>query len=162
MKILDKIKEVRHTSAPKFEYSKINEYIYVGTNQCCTLHFKKSLLSKKIKADISVEGEKLDKPYGVDFFLWIPVKDHKAPTYKQLKVGAKSLKELVDNKIKTFVHCRLGHGRGPMLVSAYFILEGKTTEQAMDFVKKKRPIMHLDKVQVKALLDFEKKVRKKR
>ena len=50
----------------KFEYSKINEYIYIGTNQCCQMHFNKKLLKKGIKADISVEKEKIDATEGVD------------------------------------------------------------------------------------------------
>ncbi len=33
-----------HPKRPIFEYSKITEYIYIGSNQCCQDHFKKSLI----------------------------------------------------------------------------------------------------------------------
>lgn len=45
-------------SEPKFEYNKITNHIYVGTNQCCQTHFKEELLTKDIKADISLEKER--------------------------------------------------------------------------------------------------------
>ena len=66
-----------------FEYNKITEYIYIGTNQCCQIHFNQKLLKKGIKADISLEKEKIDAPFGVDYYLWLPVKDHTAPSLKQ-------------------------------------------------------------------------------
>jgi hypothetical protein len=87
------MKYIPHPKHVPFEYSKITDYIYLGTNQCCQVHFKKSLLKKGIKADISLEKESLDNPIGVDYFLWIPVKDKTAPTQKQLLIGAKTIKD---------------------------------------------------------------------
>jgi DNA-binding protein len=41
------------------------------------------------------------------------------------------------------------------LVSAYFIKErGLSVQEAIDFVKSKRPSMHLDDVQIEALSAF--------
>ncbi len=51
-----------------FEYDQVTEHIYVGTNQCCIVHFDESLLEAGIRADISLEQERLDTPFGVDFF----------------------------------------------------------------------------------------------
>lgn len=145
---------IPHPKHVPFEYSKITGYIYLGTNQCCQMHFDKILLKKGIKADISLEKEMLDSPFGVDYFLWLPVVDHKAPTQKQLLLGAKSIKNLVDNKTKVYVHCKRGHGRSPALVAAYFILEGLTLSEALKKVREKRGI-HLTKPQLKALKTFE-------
>lgn len=138
-----------------FEYSKITDYIYIGTNQCCKTHFKNSLLKKGIQANISMEKERLDTPFGVKYFLWLPVKDRTAPTQKQLLIGARTIKNLVDNKIKLYAHCRLGHGRGPTIVAAYFILQGLSVEQAVKKIKQKRPVIHLEKPQLRALRIFE-------
>jgi len=134
-----------------FEYNKITEYLYLGTNQCCQIHFKKELLNKGIRADISLEGEKIDAPFGVDYYLWLPVKDHTAPSQKQLRAGVAFIENLIKNKVKIYIHCQRGHGRAPTLVAAYLISKGKTIKQAIDFIKKKRPVIHPNKVQVNAL-----------
>lgn len=147
-----------HPNKIPFEYSKINEYIYIGTNQCCQMHFKKGLLAKGIKADISIEKEKIDSPLGVDYFLWLPVSDFKAPSQKQIKIGADVIKECVDNKIKVYVHCKRGHGRSPAMVAAYFIQEGMKMNDAIKKIKAKRKSIHLQKSQIAALKKFEKRV----
>lgn len=148
---------VTHTKDVPFEYNEITEYIYLGTNQCCQTHFAGSLLAKGITADISLEEERLDAPFGVDYFLWLPVADKNPPTPTQLLIGARTLKNLVDNKIKVYVHCKWGHGRSPTLVSAYFILEGLKDSQAIKRVRHKREI-HLKLPQISALKEFEKMV----
>ncbi|MBI2107462.1 dual specificity protein phosphatase family protein [Candidatus Woesearchaeota archaeon] len=150
-----------HPKKPVFEYSRITKDIYIGTNMCCQTHFNKLLIKKKIKADISLEEKKLDQPFGVDYYLWLPTKDHQAPTLKQLLVGANFIRQLIDNKIKFYVHCEHGHARAPTLVAAYFILKGKTAKESIDIIKKKRPIIHPNNSQIKALEDFEKKVEKR-
>ncbi len=152
---LAKMPENIHPKKPVFEYSKITNYIYTGTNQCCTLHFKKSLVKQGVRADISLEEKRLDQPFGVDYYLWLPTKDHKAPNFKQLLIGANFIKQLVDNKIKVYIHCEHGHARAPTLVASYFILEGKNVSDALNFIKKKRPIIHPNKYQIKALRNFK-------
>ena len=121
----------------------------------CQEHFSEKLIKKGIKADISLEKESLDRPFGATYFLWLPVKDEKAPTQKQLLIGAKAIKEFVDNKIKVYVHCKRGHGRSPSLVAAYFILIGNNVNDAIKKIRSKRGI-HLNKEQIKALKKFEK------
>lgn len=140
----------------KLEYSRITPYIFLGTTACCQAHFDKTLIKKGIKADISLEKERLDSPLGVDYFLWLPVKDHKAPKQKQLLLGAKSIDTLARNKIKCYVHCKAGHGRSPTLVIAYFILKGKTLDEAIRLVKQKRRSIHPNAEQIAALKQFEK------
>ncbi len=140
-----------------FEYNKITDYIYLGTNQCCQVHFKKELLKKGIKADISLEKERIDAPFGVDYYLWLPVKDHTAPSQKQLTLGVNFIANLIKNKIKVYIHCQRGHGRAPTLIAAYLISKGKTVEQAVDFIKKKRPVIHPNRIQVNTLKRFKTK-----
>ncbi|MEK6952102.1 MAG: dual specificity protein phosphatase family protein [Nanoarchaeota archaeon] len=148
-----------HKNKPVFEYSKINEYIYIGTNLCCAEHFKKALLKKGIKANVSLEEKRLDHPIGVDYYLWLPTKDQTPPSFKQLLIGAKFIKDLIKNKIKVYIHCEFGHGRSPTLVIAYFILDGKKVKEAIKLIKNKRPSIHLSNSQIKALENFEKKIR---
>ena len=131
--------------------SKINDFIYLGTNACCQIHFQQELLDQGVTADISLEKENLDKPWGVDYFLWLPTADHAAPNDSQLKVGVDIIKRLVKDDKKVFVHCRNGNGRGPTLVIAYFMAEGMSFEDAEALVKKGRPEIHLETEQIKAL-----------
>jgi protein tyrosine phosphatase len=149
-----------HPNKPIFEYSKITDYIYIGTNKCCKKHFNESLFKKGIKADISLEEKMLDQPFGVNYYLWLPTKDGRVPSFKQLLIGANFIKQLVSNKIKVYVHCEHGHGRSSTLVVAYFILEGKSVDEAIGLIKKKRYGIHLNKYQIKALKIFESKMRK--
>ncbi|MEK6950859.1 MAG: dual specificity protein phosphatase family protein [Nanoarchaeota archaeon] len=61
---------------------------------------------------------------------------------KQLRVGVRFLQELQQQKIKCYLHCERGHGRAPTLVAAYLITQGKTVEEAIRFIKRKRPAVH--------------------
>ncbi|MCR4279000.1 MAG: hypothetical protein NUV81_03825, partial [bacterium] len=63
----------------QMEYSKITPSLLVGTNACCTVHYKLALIDNGILNDISLEGEAIDQPFGVETFLWLPTEDHSAP-----------------------------------------------------------------------------------
>lgn len=127
----------------------------IGTNQCCTTHFAESLVeSEGIEANISLEEERLDHPFGVEFFLWLPVTDHTAPTEDQLDFGVMAIEQFVALNKKIYVHCKNGHGRSPTLVAAYLIKTGKTPQEAEAFIKEKRPSMHLEDEQRQALETF--------
>ncbi len=141
-----------------FEYNQITPYIFIGTNKCCVAHFKSVLLKKGIKADISLEEKKIDQPFGVKYFLWLPTKDHKAPSIQQMKLGVWNIEWCVKNKLKVYVHCERGHSRSATLVAAYFISKGMRVEKAVEKIKKKRSTIHPNKNQLKALHIFRKKL----
>jgi dual specificity MAP kinase phosphatase len=108
-----------------------------------------------------MESVRLDKPFGVKYYLWLPVKDHQAPTQEQLMVGVDFIDTLVSRKIKIYIHCKNGHGRSPTLVAAYLIAtKGMTVDQAVKYIEKRRPSIHLEKVQYAALKKFERFVRR--
>lgn len=135
-------------------YSKINNYIYLGTNACCQLRFDVKLLNKGISANISLEDERIDQPRGVDYSLWLPVIDDQSPSQEQLVVGTSFMSELIAHRIKIFVHCKFGHGRSPALVIAYFIAQGMSLQASHDYVKSRRPEIHLTKAQLVGLKKF--------
>lgn len=143
------------------DYNQINKYIFIGTNQCCQVHFDNGLRRKGIKADISLEKVRIDAPFGVDYYLWLPTSDHHAPSNKQLFIGARTLMHLASKKIKVYIHCKNGHGRAPSLVAAYLILTGMKLENAIKFLKKKRRVVHLNDRQIKALKQFERNLKRK-
>lgn len=150
-------RQIAHPPVVPFEYTKITREIYIGTNQCCRTHFDQELLAKGVRADISLEKGEVDRPFGVDYFLWLPVSDDWPPAPAQLDTGVAALAALVSNKQKIYIHCKNGHGRAPTLAAAYLIrYQGMTPSQALDFLKKKRPVVHLTKRQRHALEQFAK------
>jgi len=154
---------IKHVRNPEFEYSYISDGIYLGTNMCCQMHFSEKLLElEKIAADISLEEERIDGAFGVDYFLWLPVKDKKAPKMSQLILGVEVLKKLVAMKIRVYVHCKFGHGRSPTLVSAYLIDKGKTVDEAISFVSSKRQTIHIESGQLRVLEKYYKKINRRK
>jgi len=139
-----------------FDYDQITDEIFLGTNMCCQMGYKDELLFKKINADISLEGERIDNPKGVEFFLWLPVEDTHAPTERQLGLGIANLDYFVRNKIKVYVHCKHGHGRAATLVAGYLISQGMTVQQAIDEITKHRPAIHPTEEQIAALQEYAK------
>jgi len=145
---------IDHAQIPILEYNYIVDGIYIGTNQCCQTHFDEKLKKEGITSDISLEKERIDAPFGVSFYIWIPVKNHFAPTADQLDFGVATIQKLVNMDKKIYVHCQNGHGRAPTLVASYLTTKGKSAIDAIEFVKKKRPTMHLNEIQKKAVEDF--------
>lgn len=144
------------------EYSRITPRIYIGTNFCCTQHFNKELLKMGITADISLEEIRIDTPFGVKSYVWLPVKDHHPPTQYQFDIGVSAIGNAVRDKKKVYVHCKNGHGRAPTLVAAYLISRGMEVREAVKHVKSKRGGVHLTETQIKSLATFRKRTLKKR
>ncbi len=137
------------TDQPEFEFNQIDEQVYIGTNACCALHFDEQLLQQGITADFSLEGEKIDEPYGVGMFVWIPTKDHTAPKLDYVKVGVEALHCLLQDGKKVYIHCKNGHGRAPTFYAAYLILKkGVAPEKAVQLIKEKRNSIHLEYSQI--------------
>jgi len=146
---------IQHTNDPEFNFDYIDEGIFIGSNACCQPHFDERLAAEGITADISLEGEKVDTPYGVESYLWLPTPDHHSPTIAQLTQGVTQLEILIALGKKVYVHCKLGHGRGPTLAIAYFAKSRSiSVQEAFDFVKSKRDVIHLDNVQLQGVQDY--------
>lgn len=145
-----------HPQIKELEYNYITDGIFVGTNQCCQTHFDEKLKREGIEADVSLEEERVDAPFGVQFYVWIPIKNHTAPTQEQLAFGVATLEKFVAMKKKVYVHCQNGHGRAPTIVAAYLIRQGKSVDEAIAFIRSKRSAMHLEDVQKASLIEFSK------
>lgn len=142
-----------------FDYDQINDDVYIGTNMCCQFGFNRELLSKNVRADISLEELRVDAPMGVDYFLWLPTKDHEAPDPDKLMFGVQALEFLLSKKIKLYIHCQHGHGRAPTLFAAYLIKKGMTVDEAVKSIQAKRPAIDISPHQLEALADFKKKLK---
>lgn len=145
-----------HPDHEPLDYNYITDGIYIGTNVCCQVHFDERLSKEGIEADISLEADRVDAPFGVHFYLWLPVVDHTAPSPEQLQVGVQMLETLVKLGKKVYVHCKNGHGRAPTLVAAYLIGQGKSVEKVEQYLQTKRPAIHIQDAQKEALRLFQK------
>lgn len=138
-----------------FDYDQIDDEVFIGTNMCCQFGFNKELLAKGVKADISLEKDKVDAPEGIEYFLWLPTEDNQAPTQDKLNLGVQVLEFLISRNIKVYIHCKNGHGRSPTLFIAYLIKKGMGVDEAFQYVKTKRPAVHLTEAQVNGLKNFK-------
>ncbi|MFA7286200.1 MAG: dual specificity protein phosphatase [Patescibacteria group bacterium] len=136
------------------EFSKITDNIYIGSNACCQIRFAEPLLKEGITADLSLEEDHVDMPFGVSFYLWLPVPDMLPPTIDQLEVGVAYMTKVIELGHKVLVHCRWGHGRGPTMVAAYLVRTGMSVDAAIQLMTEKRPVVHIEVEQVAALRQF--------
>lgn len=150
-------KEHGFDAEKSFDYDQITSEIFLGTNMCCQMGYEEELLFKDIRADISLEGERVDNPKGVDYFLWLPVEDKHAPTEHQLELGVANLNYFVAKGLKVYVHCKHGHGRAPTLVAGFLISKGAGVQEAIDEISKHRPSIHLEDEQIAALQRYAEK-----
>ena len=125
---------------------------------CCQGHFEEELLSKGITADISLEAERLDNPQGVKYFFWVPWEKDTAPSPELINVSLDILDTLLKNNIKTYIHCKNGHGRTTTFLLSYFIYKrAKSLDEAIAILKEKRPSGHFYEAQRQFLVELERK-----
>lgn len=142
---------------PQFELSQITEFIFLGTNLCCSLRSHiQILLDLEVTAEIDLERERQDVAPDVEVYLWLPVVDKTAPTMDQFAAGVTLMANMTKRRKKVYVHCQYGHGRSPTLVAAYLISQGKTVREALDTIQAARPEIHLENVQIQAIEKYYK------
>lgn len=74
-----------------------------------------------------------------------------------ISLESERLDNLEEQKSKTYVHCKNGHGRTSTFLASYFIRKmGSTADEALEIVREKRPSMHLNDIQKDFLRDFAK------
>lgn len=135
--------------------NQITENIWIGNNMCCMVH-SKELMALGFDADIDLEEDRPEEPPHTKIYLWLPTTDHTPPSQDQLRTGVATITELVKRNLKIYVHCQNGHGRAPTLVAAYLTTQGKSVDEAVEYIKLKRPPIHLQASQVEALREFAK------
>lgn len=155
----EEIRKMEHEHM-KMSYNKIEELLYAGNNMCCQTHFEIELLSKGITADISLEAERLDNPKGVKYFFWFPWVEDTAPSIDLTNIADKTLNILLENNVKTYVHCKNGHGRTTTFLASYLMRRNSiTADEALAILKEKRPSGHINEAQRLFLQEFEKNLK---
>ena len=144
----------------EFDYSKITEQIYVGSDFCkggvCLIHgeeFKKLGITTEL--NLSKENNELP-PKDLETYSWLPVVDGYSPSQEQLDVGTSVMDGAIKGGKNVFVHCKNGHGRSPTMVAAYFIRYKKMgLTDAVGLIKNKRAEIHIEDTQKKELEKFQ-------
>lgn len=145
-----------------FDYTKISENVYVGSDLCsgrnCPAH-DREFKSLGVTTEINLSAEKKETPpEEIEVYSWIPVVDGYSPNQSQLDMGTSIINDSVSSKDTVYVHCKNGHGRSPSLVIAYLMrFRGMTYEDAHSLVKEKRPEIHIEETQRKALEEFSRR-----
>lgn len=146
------MQEKNHGTA---NFNQITPQIWIGNNMCCTIH-NQELMKLGFDADIDLEDHRAEEPPETKIYLWLPTKDHHPPSFDQMHTGVATIREMVVRKLKIYIHCRNGHGRAPTLAASYLISQGKSLTEAIEFIRGKRPSIHLQDSQLQALANFEK------
>jgi hypothetical protein len=129
-------------------YSLIEERLYMGGDVAEPPPGTQAVLNLCEKED----------PYRLDVHLWEPIPDSEpAPSLDWLR----RMVELVDTQrragLTTYVHCRAGVSRSGMVVVAYVMSEKRwSRDQALAFVRTRRPIVRPHPAFMELLLEWEK------
>jgi hypothetical protein len=109
-----------------------------------------------VGALINMRVEWDDRRSGIDtpHYLWLPTIDGTPSTVEQLTRGVAFMHEQIQAGRGVYVHCAAGFGRAPTQVIAYLISCGLSLNEAIDFVKARRPIISLSKRQRRRLQDY--------
>ena len=158
----NKLKPKGRNDAHVFDYSKITDNIYIGSDLCrgnyCPVHSgdcKK--LGVCVEINLKAESKEVP-PDDIDIYAWLPVVDGHSPTPDQLDIGSNIIDQSIKNGKTVYVHCKNGHGRSPTMAAAYFIrYKSLTVQQAESLIRKYRPEIHIEDIQKKALNKFAEK-----
>lgn len=157
--MMDKVKPKGRNDGHKFDYSKVTDKIIVGSDLClgrnCKSH-EKEFGKLNVSVEINVAAERVETPpKDVISYTHLPVVDGYAPTKEQFDVGTSIINEAVKDGRTVYVHCKNGHGRSPTLVAAYLMrFNNFDAGEAIDKIMKRRPEIHIETSQKKALMDY--------
>ena len=143
------------TGIPILKYSKITDHIFLGASPS-----RIGLLLLKfwgISSVLNLQNEKPNLGYGTPIrnYSYIPIIEFTAPTMINFKNGIRFIKKEIAKDNKVYVHCAEGIGRAPTMVSAYFISEGLTIDEAINKISKTRPFINILDNQLKSLKYFK-------
>jgi protein tyrosine phosphatase (PTP) superfamily phosphohydrolase (DUF442 family) len=139
--------------------SQIDDLLYVGgqfrRDQWPAMHML------GVRAVLSMQAENEDEfvsPLPARA-LRIPVIDFQPPSIEQLHQACAFIREAHAEGLPVFVHCHAGVGRAPLTAGAYLVSQGATAAQAIERIRRARPIIDLNLVQHARLVEWELRLR---
>ena len=138
-------------SPERTSFDRITDLVWLGS-RITTFDDYRRLRAEGIRACVDMKQEGAD-PWGFEAFLWLPTRDHDAPTQAHLRIGLAFLRECEALGMPVFVACLAGVGRSPTLVLAH-LLTGRFKEEGLEaalaFLTARRPIVRPNPEQIEA------------
>jgi hypothetical protein len=136
-----------HWLQPEANYSRIEDRLYLGGFVASPPPGTRAVMNLCETED----------PYRCDFHLWEPIADSEpAPDLDGLRRMVDVLDARQREGVMTYVHCRNGVSRSGMLVVAYEMRKNNwTRDEALAFVRSKRPIVRPNPAFMARLLEWE-------
>lgn len=143
------------TGIPIFKYSKITENIYLGARLSRIGVYL--LRFQGISSVLNLQDERSNVNYRhkIHSYAYIPIIEFDSPTMLNFEKGIQFINDEVNKGNKVYVHCAEGIGRAPTMVSAYFISQGLTVDEAVNKISKIRPFINILDNQFKSLKNFK-------
>jgi len=154
--LLRLVERIRKTISgrPNYDLSRVAPGLYVGGS------YRKSaykLFKKWGVTTIVNMRTTTPKPAETGFtILNLKTKDWHAPTIANLKEGVECIKKVKAKGEGVYIHCRQGEGRAPTMAAAYLIAEGYELQDALEHLKKSRPMSHPNTKQITQLNKWQK------
>ena len=136
-----------HWLQPEANYSRIEDRLYLGG----------FVPSPPPGTRAVINLCEVEDPYRCDFHLWEPIADSDpAPDLDWLRRMVDVLDARQREGVTTYVHCRNGVSRSGMLVVAYEMNKNNwSRDEALAFVRSKRPITRPNSAFMRQLLEWE-------
>lgn len=139
--------------------SRLDDLLYVGG----AFHANQwpQLRALGIRAVLSLQAEREDTFAGPppDHVLRLEVIDFHPPTIDQLHRAVTFVNAAHANGLPTLIHCHAGVGRAPLTAAAYLVAQGMTSADALEHIRRARPIIDLNQRQMQRLIEWEQTIR---
>jgi protein-tyrosine phosphatase len=139
--------------------SQIDDLLFVGGEFTPTQW--PDLNSLGIRAVLSLQAEREDHFDGSrpDRTLRLPVEDFHPPTIAQLREAVAFIGSCHADDLPVLIHCHAGVGRASLTASAYLMTRGLSHADAFDTIRRARPIVALNGIQLERLIEWEQTLR---
>jgi protein-tyrosine phosphatase len=109
-----------------------------------------------ITASVNLREEADDRAHGValERHLWLPTTDDTPPTSERLRAASAFVSQALAEERGVYVHCAAGVGRAATTVAAYLVSSGLTPDQAWTTIRRARPFIRPNPIQMAALENF--------
>jgi hypothetical protein len=139
--------------------SRVDDLLFVG-GEFTPIQWP-DLSTLGIRAVLSLQAEREDQFDGSPpaRALRLPVEDFHPPTIAQLREAVAFIESCRADGLPVLIHCHAGVGRASLTASAYLMTRGLSHADAFETVRRVRPIVALNAIQLERLIEWEQTLR---